>query len=68
MRVARVRETCPEEVPLQEHIHTGFLAFMFAGLSAIAMIQLVRLGSAELVKRQALEPAGKVLGSLVHFG
>ena len=53
---------------MQEHVHTGPVAFVFAGLAAIIMIQLLRLAAAELVKRNATEPAGKVLGSLVHFG
>lgn len=53
---------------MQEHIHTGFVAFLFAGLSAIVLIQLIRIGSAYMVQNDRLEPAGKVLGSLVHFG
>lgn len=53
---------------VHEHVHTGPIAFVFAGFAAIIMIQLTRLAAAELVKRQTTEPAGKVLGSLVHFG
>lgn len=53
---------------MQEHIHTGAVAFLFAGLSAIILIQLLRIGAGEMVKNQRLEPVGKVVGSLVHFG
>lgn len=51
---------------MREHVHTGPIAFVFAGIAAIIMIQLVKLASAEMVKRPALEPAGKVLGSLIQ--
>lgn len=53
---------------MQEHIHTGFVAFLFAGLAALVLFNLVKLGSAYMVQNDRLEPAGKVLGSLVHFG
>lgn len=51
---------------MQEHVHTGPVAFVFAGISAILMIQLIKLVSAEMVKRSQLEPAGKVLGSIIQ--
>jgi len=47
-------------------VHTGPLAFIFAGIAAIVTIQLVKLAAAELVKRPVFEPAGKVLGSLIQ--
>jgi hypothetical protein len=53
---------------VQEHVHTGPVAFLFAGIAAIVVINLVKLASAELVKRPTTEGAGKVLGSLVHLG
>lgn len=52
---------------MHEHVHTGPVAFVFAGFAAIIMIQLVRIMAAELVKHPATEGAGKVFGSLVHF-
>jgi hypothetical protein len=51
---------------VQEHVHTGPVAFVFAGIAAILMIQLVKLVSAELVKRPQTEGAGKVLGSIIQ--
>lgn len=53
-------------VAVQEHVHTGPVAFVFAGIAAIIMIQLVRLASAEMVKRPSTEPLGKVLGSIIQ--
>ena len=56
---------------MQEHMHTGFAAFLFAGISAVVFIQLTRLAAAQLVKPGSpafAESTGKVLGSLVHFG
>lgn len=53
---------------MQEHIHTGFASVVFAGISAILVIQTIRLTSAWLVASGKGESAGKVLGALVHFG
>lgn len=53
---------------MQEHIHTGFAAFMFAGISAIVMFNVVKLLSAQMVLHPTTEGAGKVIGSLVHTG
>lgn len=53
---------------MQEHVHTGPVAFVFAGVAAIIMFNLVRIASAELVKRPSTEGVGKVLGALVHTG
>lgn len=52
---------------MREHIHTGFPTFVYAGLSAIVMIQILRFIAAQLVDRDGLEPVGKMLGSLVTF-
>ncbi len=52
---------------MQEHIHTGFGAVVFAGVSAIIVIQVVRLGSAWMIHSHKLEGAGRVLGGLVTF-
>lgn len=53
---------------MQDHIHTGFPAFVFAGLSAIVMINVLRLVAAQMVLRPGMEPAGRFIGSLVNFG
>jgi hypothetical protein len=52
-----------------EHVHTGVISFLFAGISAVIFIQLVRLASAKLVDQGgAMESAGRTIGALVHFG
>ena len=53
---------------MQEHVHTGFVSFMFAGISAVIFIQVARLIAGQLVAMPATEGAGKVLAGLVHFG
>ena len=53
---------------MQEHIHTGFASVVFAGVSAIIVIQSLRLASAWLISSGKGERAGTVIGSLVHFG
>jgi hypothetical protein len=51
----------------QDHLHTGFPHFVFAGLSAIVMIHLLRFAAAQMVTRPGLETPGRILGSLVTF-
>lgn len=53
---------------MSEHLHTGPVAFLFAGIAAIVVFNLVKIASAELVKRPGTEGIGKIAGSLVHFG
>lgn len=50
------------------HVHTGIVSFIFAGISAVLFIQLVRFASAQLVDNAATEPLGRTMGALVHFG
>lgn len=52
---------------MQEHLHTGFPHVVFAGVSAILVIQALRLFSGWLVTTQRGEGAGRVIGSLVNF-
>lgn len=52
---------------VQEHVHTGPVAFLFVVIAAIVGLNLVKIASAEMVKRPATEGAGKVLGSLIHL-
>jgi hypothetical protein len=49
------------------HFHTGIVSFVFAGLAAIVMIQLLRIVSAQLLTNTATEGAGKIVGALVTF-
>ena len=53
---------------MQEHIHTGFASVVFAGVSAIIVIQTLRLSAAWMISSGKLPGAGKVIGGLVHFG
>lgn len=52
---------------MQEHVHTGFVNVLFAGISAIVVIQVIRLLAAQLVANPATEGAGKTIGALVTF-
>jgi hypothetical protein len=54
---------------MQEHVHTGVISFLFAGISAVVFIQLMRLAAAKLVAQGgSFESAGKTVGALVNFG
>lgn len=54
---------------MQEHVHTGVISFLFAGISAVIFIQLVRLMSARMVEAGgSWESAGRSIGATVHFG
>lgn len=52
---------------MQDHLHTGFIQFLFAGVSAVVFIQLMRLASAKLVDNPATANVGKTIGAVVTF-
>lgn len=54
---------------MRSHTHTGFDAFLFAGISALVFLNLVRFAAAKAVESQnpTLRSAGKVTGALVTF-
>lgn len=52
---------------MNTHVHTGFAAFLFAGISALVFLNLVRLGAAKLADNDSTEVFGKTLGALVTF-
>lgn len=52
---------------MSPHVHTGFVSFVFAGLSAIVLIQLMRLGAAKLVQHDSTRGIGETVASLVSF-
>jgi hypothetical protein len=54
-------------MPQGEHVHTGVVSFLFAGISAVIFIQLVRLVSAKMIDA-GHDRAGSTLGALVNFG
>lgn len=48
---------------MREHVHTGPAAFLFAGLSAIVLIHVLRIVAAQLAERPGTEGAGKALAA-----
>jgi len=52
---------------MQGHIHTDFTMFVFAGLSAIVFINLMRFAAAHLVSNDNTEWLGRTLGALVTY-
>lgn len=52
---------------MRDHVHTGPISVLFAGLSAILIINLARYGSAWLIDH-GYERVGRATGALVHFG
>lgn len=53
---------------MQEHLHTGPLAFLFAGVSAVVFINLMRLAAIWLDDMPGFDRVSRVIGSLVSFG
>ena len=53
---------------MSNHLHTDALSILIYGLSAILVINLVRLGTAKLTEYPATAGFGRVAGSLVHYG
>lgn len=49
-----------------DHVHTGFVAFLFAGVSAVVFIKLLSLGAAHLSTNERTEWLGSALGGLVN--
>lgn len=52
---------------MQGHTHTGFFAFVFAGISAIVFINLVRFAAAQMLEHDGTATLGKGIGALVTF-
>lgn len=48
---------------MREHIHTGPAAFLFAGLSAIVLIHVLRIIAAQLAENDGTATAGKALAA-----
>lgn len=53
-------------MPSGEHIHTGPVMFIYSGMAAIIMIQLLRLIAAKLVTA-GHDRAGAIIGGIVTF-
>jgi hypothetical protein len=52
---------------MQPHFHSGLVAVLFAGVSAIVVMNLVRFAAAKLVQNDSTETIGKTVGALVTF-
>lgn len=52
---------------MQGHTHTGFFAFLFAGVSAIVLINLIRFAAAAMLEHDGTKTLGKTVGALVTF-
>lgn len=48
---------------MRDHVHTGFVAFAFAGLSAIVMLHVLRMLAAEMAQHPATAGASKPLAA-----
>lgn len=54
---------------MTQHLHTGPIQVLVAGLSAILVIQLIRMTAAMALDSDSefVRRSGKVMGALVHF-
>lgn len=48
---------------MRDHVHTGVANVVFAGLSAIVVIHVLRIAAAQLAANNATASAGKILGA-----
>lgn len=53
---------------MQQHLHTGPIAVLFAGVSAIVVINLVRLAAIWLDDVPGFERVSRAMAGLVTFG
>lgn len=53
---------------MQEHVHTGFYSFVFAGLSAVVMFNLLRYLAIHLDDYEGTRGLAKVIGATITFG
>ena len=52
---------------MNPHFHSGIVAVLFAGISAVVVFNLARYGAAKMVENPSTEKLGKTIGSLVSF-
>lgn len=48
---------------MRDHVHTGFVTFLFSGLSAIVLIHVLRALATQMADRPGTASAGKALGA-----
>lgn len=53
---------------MREHVHTGPFMFLFAGLSAVVFINLLRLIAIFAADKPSLEWLAKMIGGAISFG
>lgn len=54
---------------MKQHVHSDLIAVLFAGVSAIVVINVTRAGAAYLSsKGGTLAQVGDTIGALVHWG
>ena len=53
-----------------QHTHTGMVAFLFAGMSALVFINVWRIGATMLATNRngTVATVGTAMGALTHFG
>jgi len=54
---------------MQQHVHTGVMAVLFAGISAVVVINVTRIVAAKAATsdRPGVQTVGKAVGALVTF-
>lgn len=52
---------------MSDHVHTGVVSFVFAGVSAIVFIHLLRFAAAKMSNTDSMSSFGKALGGVVSF-
>lgn len=52
---------------MSDHVHTGVVSFVFAGVSAIVFIHLLRFAAAKMANTDSMAGFGKALGGVVSF-
>ena len=52
---------------MQGHTHSGIFAFLFAGVSAIVLLNLLRFVAAQALEYDRTATLGKTVGELITF-
>lgn len=52
---------------MREHVHTGGFAFLFAGISALVFLNILRLIAIFAADRPGMEWLAKMIGGAITF-
>ncbi len=52
---------------MQEHVHTGPVMFLFAGMSALVFLNLLRLIAIALAGNERTEWLAQAIGGFINF-